>query len=118
MSSSCRRSLLARNATPDLLFSFAGTSAHGSSRARDSSAFPRTCAIFHAVNGREFISRVRRLGRKNNVAVRFDRTRGKGSHGTLYYGDRLTVVKDRKGHLKTGTFRGMCKQLGFDPSDL
>ena len=45
------------------------------------------------MNGREFISRVRKLGRKNNIAVGFDRTRGKGSHGTLRYGDRMTIVK-------------------------
>ena len=78
----------------------------------------RSCAILGAVNGRDFISRVRRLGRKNNIAVSFDRTRGKGSHGTLHYGDRIAVVKDRKAPLKTGTFHGMCKQLGIDPSDL
>ena len=70
------------------------------------------------MNGREFISRVRRLGRKHNIAVSFDRIRGKGSHGTLHYGDRFTVVKDRKAPLKTGTFRAMCKQLGIDLSDL
>ena len=54
----------------------------------------------------------------NGIAVRFDRTRGKGSHGTLYYGDRRTVVKDRKKSLKAGTLHGMCKQLGIDPNDL
>ena len=83
-----------------------------------SSAFTRSCAILGVVNGREFISRVRKLGRKNNIAVSFDRTRGKGSHGTLRYGDRITVVKDRKAPLKAGTFHGMCRQLGIDPSDL
>ena len=70
------------------------------------------------VNGREFIARVRKLARRNGIAVRFDRTRGKGSHGTLHYGDRHTVVKDRRQPLKTGTLRGMCKQLGIDPDDL
>ncbi len=70
------------------------------------------------MNGREFITRVRKLARRNGVAVRFDRTRGKGSHGTLYCGDRHTVVKDRRKSLKTGTLRGMCKQLGIDPNDL
>ena len=85
---------------------------------RDSTAFVRSCAILDTVNGREFVSRVRKLGRKNDIAVSFDRTRGKGSHGTLRYGGRFTVVKDRKAPLKTGTFRGMCKQLGIDPSDL
>ncbi len=70
------------------------------------------------VNGREFVARTRKLARRNGIPVRFDRTRGKGSHGTLYYGDRHTVVKDRRKPLKTGTLLGMCKQLGIDPSDL
>ncbi len=76
------------------------------------------CARFPSVTGREFIAGVRRLARRNGIAVRFDRTRGKGSHGTLYYGDRHTVVKDRRKPLKTGTLHGMCKQLGIDPDDL
>ena len=70
------------------------------------------------MNGREFVARVRKLARGHGIAVRFDRTRGKGSHGTLYYGDRHTVVKDRRKPLKTGTFLGMCRQLGIDPNDL
>ena len=70
------------------------------------------------MNGREFIARARKLARANGIAIRFDRTRGKGSHGTLYYGDRHTVVKDRKAPLKAGTLRGMCKQPGIDPNDL
>ncbi|MCY3980657.1 MAG: type II toxin-antitoxin system HicA family toxin [Alphaproteobacteria bacterium] len=61
---------------------------------------------------------MRRLARKNGIAVRFDRSRGKGSHGTLYFGDRHTVVKDRRKPLKTGTLRGICRQLGIDPDDL
>ena len=70
------------------------------------------------VNGREFISKVRKLGRENGTIVRFDETRGKGSHGTLYYGDRFTIVKDRKNSLSKGSLRGMCKHLGIDVRDL
>ena len=70
------------------------------------------------MNGREFVARVRKLARRNGVTVRFDRTRDKGSHGTLHYGDRRTVVKDRKKPRKTGTLVGMCKQLGIDPNEL
>ena len=70
------------------------------------------------MNGREFIAKVRKLARKNEIAVSFDRTRGKGSHGTLYYGDRRTVVKDRRKPLKAGTLLGMCKQPGIDSNDL
>ena len=77
--------------------------------------FEQFCARVASVNGREFMAKVRKLARRNGIAVRFDRTRGKGSHGTLYYGDRHTVVKDRRKPLKTGTLRGMCRQLGIDP---
>ncbi len=70
------------------------------------------------MNGREFTTRVRRLARSRGIAVRFDRTRDKGSHGTLYYGDRFTMVKDRRKSLKAGTLRSMCKKLGIDPNDL
>ena len=80
--------------------------------------FAHFCAILTPVNGREFITRVRKLARRNGIAVRFDHTRGKGSHGTLHYGERHTVVKDRRKPLKAGTLHGMCKQLGIDPNDL
>jgi predicted RNA binding protein YcfA (HicA-like mRNA interferase family) len=43
---------------------------------------------------------------------------GKGSHGTLYLGERgRTTVKDLKKELPTGTLRAMCAQLFIDPKD-
>jgi mRNA interferase HicA len=42
----------------------------------------------------EFIRAMRKLGRRRGVEVRFVTWRGKGSHGTLYYGERKTIVKD------------------------
>ena len=66
--------------------------------------------MFPAVNGREFMATVRKPARKNGIAVSFGRTRGKGSHGTLCFGDRRTVVKDRRKPLKSGTLLGMCKE--------
>ncbi|MXW17659.1 MAG: type II toxin-antitoxin system HicA family toxin [Gemmatimonadetes bacterium] len=65
------------------------------------------------MNGAEFVRRARRHGRKAGVDVRFDPSRGKGSHGML--GRRRTVVK--QGELKTGTFRAMLKQLGIREED-
>jgi predicted RNA binding protein YcfA (HicA-like mRNA interferase family) len=41
-----------------------------------------------------------------------------GSHGTLYLGDRLTVVKDLKKELGPGLLSDMCKQLGIRKGDL
>ena len=70
------------------------------------------------MTGHEFMRRVRRLGRKRGVEVAFVPERGKGSHGTLYYGDRLTIVRNPKDELKTGTLHAMLDQLGLKLTDL
>ena len=70
------------------------------------------------VTGAEFIRKVKKLGRKRGVSVEFKVERGKGSHGTLYFGGRYTVVKHRAGELKPGLVHGMLKQLGLTLDDL
>jgi mRNA interferase HicA len=70
------------------------------------------------MRGNEFIRRVRKTGRATGVPVSWDETRGKGSHGTLYYGDRRTTVRHPKDELKTGTLHGMLAQLGLRLEDL
>ena len=69
------------------------------------------------MKGKEFVERVTELGRSRNVPVRLDAKRGKGSHVTLYYGDRKTVVKDRRKEIGPGLMAAMARQLGLDPSD-
>ena len=70
------------------------------------------------VTGREFVRKVKKLGRRRGVPVDFVEERGKGSHGTLYFGDRLTVVKHRAAELKSGLLHAMLKQLGLTLDDL
>jgi mRNA interferase HicA len=70
------------------------------------------------MKGAELVRRLRRLGRKQGVAVEFVPERGKGSHGTLYFGERLTVMRDLKDEIKTGTLHAMLKQLGLSLQDL
>jgi mRNA interferase HicA len=70
------------------------------------------------MTGNEFIRKVRRLGRKRGVSVTFVTERGKGSHGTLYYGDKRTIVRNPKDELKTGTLHAMLSQLGLTLADL
>jgi mRNA interferase HicA len=70
------------------------------------------------MTGNEFIRRLRRLGRQRGVRVEFVPERGKGSHGTLYYGERLTVVRNPRDELKTGTLHTMLAQLGLSRADL
>ena len=66
----------------------------------------------------ELIRRIQALGAARGVPVRFDKSRGKGSHGTLYYGDRFTVVKDRRKECGPGLLGKMLTDLGLNRRDL
>ena len=50
--------------------------------------------------------------------MRFTARRGKGSHGTLYYGRRSTVIKDRRKELSSDLLTDMLKQLGLRKDQL
>ena len=52
------------------------------------------------------------------VTVAFVPERGKGSHGTLYYGEKLTIVRNPKDERKTGTLHAMLTQLGLTLREL
>jgi mRNA interferase HicA len=70
------------------------------------------------VKGAEFVRRVRSAGRKRGIPVELRPERGKGSHATLYFGSRFTVVRNLKDELKTGTLHAMLKQLGLELEEL
>jgi mRNA interferase HicA len=70
------------------------------------------------MTGRELLRRVQRLGRSRGIAVRFDQRHGKGSHGTLLYGNRKTTVKDLRKEIGMGLLREMLGQLGLSRRDL
>jgi len=69
------------------------------------------------MNGKDFIDRVSKVGRQRGVTVRIDSKRGKGSHITVYFGDRKTVVKDRRKELRPGLLAAMIRQLGLTSGD-
>jgi mRNA interferase HicA len=48
------------------------------------------------------------------VFVNWVPERGKGSHGTLYYGSRFTIVQNLNRELKKATLHGMLDQLGLN----
>ena len=66
------------------------------------------------MNGRQFISRVRKWARARNLEVRIVASEGPGSHGTLYAGHRKTAVKDRKKEIGKGLLARMLADLGID----
>ena len=70
------------------------------------------------MTGAEFERKIKKLGRKRGVPIRFDKRPGKGSHGRLYYGDRFTTLKDRKKEIGPGLLCAMIEQLGLTKSDL
>ena len=70
------------------------------------------------MNGREFIEKVRRIGRVRGIPVRVDTKRGKGSHVVVYYGSRKTIVKDRRKEIPPGLLSAMLRQLGLRNDDL
>lgn len=70
------------------------------------------------MKGSEFIRLLERAGRARGVSVRYLPRRGKGSHGTLFFGPAFTIIRDPKDELKTGTLHAMLRQLGLKLSDI
>ncbi len=70
------------------------------------------------MRGNEFIKKVQKLAKKRGIESRVDKKRGKGSHVTLYFGQRFTIVRNPKDELKTGTFKAMLAQLGIKENEL
>ncbi len=69
------------------------------------------------MTGNEFIKRLKKLAKTKGLEISIDKSRGKGSHITLYYGDKFTVVRNLKDELKTGTYKAMLKQLGIEEDE-
>lgn len=71
-----------------------------------------------SMKGSEFIRKLKVLGREHGVTVKLEQRRGKGSHSTLFYGKKFTIIRNTKDELKTGTYKAMLKQLGINEQDL
>jgi mRNA interferase HicA len=70
------------------------------------------------MKGSEFLRKIKDLGFQNDVHVHIEHRRGKGSHATLFYGERFTIIRNLKDELKTGTYKAMLKQLGITEKEL
>lgn len=70
------------------------------------------------MKGTEFIKRVKKLAKIKSILCEYKKERGKGSHGTLYYGDKSTTIRNPKDELKKGTLNAMLKQLNIKDDEL
>jgi mRNA interferase HicA len=76
------------------------------------------CSRIKTAKGSEFLRRLKALARREGMQYRWRPERGVGSHGTVYLGDRFTVVKNPKKELGSGLLSDMCKQLGIRKENL
>jgi mRNA interferase HicA len=70
------------------------------------------------MKGSEFLRKLKKLGAEKSIPVEILQHRGKGSHSTLCYGNKFTIIRNLKDELKTGTYKAMLKQLGLQEQDL
>jgi mRNA interferase HicA len=70
------------------------------------------------MKGSEFLRKLKNLGKEKGIKVKLIEERGKGSHCTIEFGNRFTIIRNLKDELKTGTFNAMLKQLGISKNEL
>ncbi|MGH7079970.1 MAG: type II toxin-antitoxin system HicA family toxin [Acetobacteraceae bacterium] len=70
------------------------------------------------MKGSELVPKIRAYARKHGLRFEYEPRRGKGSHGQLLLGNRLTTIKDPKKEIGPGLLGDMLKQLGITRNDL
>ena len=70
------------------------------------------------MKGNDFIRKIKKLAKQRELLCQIDKKRGKGSHVTLYFGDKRTIVRNPRDELKTGTLNAMLKQLALSLNDI
>lgn len=72
----------------------------------------------YPMNGSELIKILRKIGKKQARAVRIDKKRSKGSHFTLYFGGKRTIMKDRTKEIGPGLLKRILNNLGLTKGDI
>ena len=70
------------------------------------------------MRGAELVWKLRRLGKMRGLQFSYESRHGKGSHGQLLFGDRLTTLKDPKKDIGPGLLHAVLSQLGLTRNDL
>jgi mRNA interferase HicA len=69
------------------------------------------------MTGNELIRKLRRLGRERGVEIRYEPRLGKGTHGRLFFGDRLTTLKDPRAEIGKRLLHKVLRDLGLAADD-
>ena len=70
------------------------------------------------MNGNELMRRLKRLARTRGIAFSYDPRHGKGSHGQVFLGARITTLKDPRAEISRALLHKMLRDLGLTLNDL
>ena len=70
------------------------------------------------MNGKELLRKIKKLAKEKGETFEIFKAHGKGSHGTLKYGDNKTTIKDPKKEIGPGLLKKMLDQLNIDKDDI
>ncbi|MCG8376946.1 MAG: hypothetical protein MI702_10735 [Chlorobiales bacterium] len=70
------------------------------------------------VKAGELKNKIQRLAKQRGLFFKYDPKRGKGSHGTIYFGEKRTFIKDLKKECSKGYVSGFLAQLGLNKEDI
>ena len=73
---------------------------------------------FYPMNGNELIKILKKIGREKGLTVSLDRKRGKGSHFTLYFGTKRTIMKNGTKEIGPGLLKKILENLGLKKEDI
>lgn len=70
------------------------------------------------MNGNELLKKLKTVAKDRKLILDLVKSHGKGSHGTLYFGDKKTVMKDPKKEIGPGLLKAMLDKLGLEKKDI
>ena len=73
---------------------------------------------FWGMNGNELLKKLKKIAKERKINLALAKFHGKGSHGTLYFGGKKTIMKDPKKEIGPGLLRAMLNRLGLEKKDI
>lgn len=70
------------------------------------------------VNGNELLKKLRKVAREKGISLDRVKSHGKGSHGTLYFGDKKVPMKDLKKEIGPGLLNAVLEKIGLTKDDI
>ena len=70
------------------------------------------------MNGNELLKKLKKIAKDRKISLKLVKSHGKGSHGTLYFGNKKTTMKDPKKEIGPGLLKAMLVRLGLEKQDI